>query len=340
MATTRPRVGLFLTNQHPEGRDMMRALDEQIAMLHLARDAGWDSVWVAQHYLSQGMAMLQPLPYLARLAPEAGEMTLGLGIVLLALHNPLDLAESIATLDVICRGRLVFGVGLGYRDEEYNGFGIPRGQRVRRFEENLRLVQALWGDEPVDADLPWCKLTGAHLTIRPVQRPRPPLWIAANNDAAVKRAARLGDTWMINPHVTSETVARQLALFHQTRQAAGRPPAADLPMIKEIFCAPDRATAHALARPFLDAKYKVYAAWGQDKVLPGNESFDIPIEQLESDRFIIGTPDDCLRALLPLRDDLGIDHFIFRSHWSGMPVEHSLASIELLAREVVPVLRG
>ncbi len=333
------RVGIFLTNQHPVGRDMVRGLDEQLAMLHAARDAGWDSAWVPQHYLSDGVAMLQPAPYLARLAADAGDMTLGLGIMLLALHNPLDVAETVASLDVICRGRLIFGVGLGYRDAEYNAFGITRSERVRRFEENLRLVQALWTGEKVDADLPWCRLNGASLTIRPVQRPHPPIWIAANNDVAVKRAARLGDAWLINPHATRATIAGQLAIFREVRGAHGRPPAAETPLIREVFCAPDRATAHALAGPNLSAKYQVYANWGQDKAMPGQESFDIPFDALEADRFVVGTPDDCLRALLPWRDELGIDHLIIRSHWSGMPVEHALQSIKLLAREVMPVLR-
>src|SRR5579871_3751177 len=122
------QVGMMFTNQHPVGRDMVTGLDEQIAMLHAIRDGGWDSAWVAQHYLSDGMSMLQPLPYLARLAPEAGEMRLGVGIQLLALQNPVDVAESIATLDVICRGRLIWGVGLGYRPEEYDAFAVSLKQ--------------------------------------------------------------------------------------------------------------------------------------------------------------------------------------------------------------------
>lgn len=283
--------------------------------------------------------MLQPLPYLARLAPEAGEMRLGLGILLLALHNPVDVAESVASLDVICRGRLIFGVGLGYRDVEYDAFGIARGERVRRFRENLRVVRALWTGERVDVDVPWCRLRGATLTTRPVQRPHPPLWMAANNDAAVQRAARLADTWMVNPHAAWPTIRRQLDLFRARREAAGLPQPAELPLIREVFCARDRAAALELARPYLDNKYRVYTHWGQDKALPAGESFAVPFEALEGERFVLGSPDDCLRALLPWREQLGVNHFIFRTHWSGMPVGSALHSMDLLSREVIPVLR-
>ena len=137
------QIGLFLTNQHPLGTDMVAALDEQIAMVHHARERGWDSVWTGHHYLTQTLSMLQPIPYLARIASETGEMTIGLGILLLALGNPVDIAETIASLDIICRGRFIFGVGLGYRDAEYDAFAIPRRDRISRFQENLRVVQQL-----------------------------------------------------------------------------------------------------------------------------------------------------------------------------------------------------
>jgi alkanesulfonate monooxygenase SsuD/methylene tetrahydromethanopterin reductase-like flavin-dependent oxidoreductase (luciferase family) len=307
-------------------------------LLHHARDRGWDSVWGAQHFLPT-MAMTQPGPFLARLAAEAGEMRVGLGILLLALANPLEVAETYASMDVVCGGRFTLGVGLGYRDVEYDAFGVARRERVRRFEANLRLVQALWAGEAVSADLPWCRLNDATLAMRPVQRPRPPLWIAADSDRAVERAARLGDSWIINPHATSSTIARQLQLFHNVRHELGRPPLPELPAIKEVVCARTRERAVEIAKPYLTAKYEAYRDWGQDTALPSEETFDLPFERLRQDRFVIGTPDDCLDQLLAWRDDLGVDHFIFRPFWSGMPVDTALESMDLLSREVIPALR-
>lgn len=332
------KFGLFLTNQQPVGRDMIAALDEQIVMLHAARDAGWETAWTGQHFLST-MSQMQPVPFLSRLAAESGDMKLGFGIQLIALLNPVAMAEEIASLDIVCRGKLIYGVGLGYRDVEYAAFGVPDGTRVNRFEANLDIMTRLWAGESVSADLPWCHLDEVSLTTLPVQRPRPPLWFAANNDKAVARSARLGDTWMINPHARVETIERQIALFHDEREKSGQPPVTELPAVKEVFCAETRDKAIEMARPYLDAKYQHYAKWGQDKALPGNESFDIPFEELEQDRFIIGTPDDCLEQLMPWRDKLGVDHFIFRTYWSGMPIENGLHSMDMLSRHVIPVLR-
>ena len=187
------RVGLFLTNQQHLDADMVAAFDEQIAMVRLARDAGWDSLFSGQHYLNEGdNQQLQLVPFLARLQAEAGEMTIGLGILLLNLHNPVYVAETVASLDVISDGRLVFGVGLGYREVEFDAFRVPRGQRVARFEETLALVKRLWTEDSVSHDSDLARLDGVRMAIRPVQRPHPPVWIAANSDAAVRRAARLG----------------------------------------------------------------------------------------------------------------------------------------------------
>jgi alkanesulfonate monooxygenase SsuD/methylene tetrahydromethanopterin reductase-like flavin-dependent oxidoreductase (luciferase family) len=332
------QVGLYLTNQHPVGSDMVEALRGQIRLLHHVRDHGWDSVWGAQHFLAT-MAMTQPVPFLARLAAEAGEMRVGLGILLLALANPLEVAETFASMDVVCGGRFTLGVGLGYRDVESDAFGIRSRGRVSRLEQNLRLVEALWAGKAVSAELPWCRLNDATLTMLPVQRPRPPVWMAADSDRAVERAARMADTWIINPHATTSTIARQLELFHRVRRESGRPPLAELPAIKEVVCARTRRRALEIAKPYLTAKYEAYRAWGQDAALPADETFELPFEQLLQDRFVIGTPDECLRELLGWRDDLGVAHFLFRPFWSGMPVDTALESMDLLSREVVPALR-
>ena len=214
------RVGLFLTSQQRLGADMAAAFREQIEMVRLARDAGWDSLFSGQHYLNEGDSQqLQLVPFLARLQAEAGGMTIGLGVLLLNLHNPVYVAETVASLDVICGGRLVFGVGLGYREVEFDAFRVPRGQRAARFEETLALVQRLWSGEPVTHDSAIAKLDGVRMHARPIQRPRPPIWIAANSDAAVRRAARLGDAWFMNPHAMLQTLRRQLAIYREARAA-------------------------------------------------------------------------------------------------------------------------
>ena len=332
------RVGLNLTLQYPPGEDPGRALDDHLRLVDAVRAAGWDSVFVAQHYLSEEMAHLQPLPLLGRLSAVAEGMRLGSGICLLALQHPVDAAEAYATADVLTGGRLVFGAGLGYRELEYDAFAVPKGGRLSRFTANLDLVKRLWAGEAVDADLPWCRLEGARLSVLPVQRPGPPVWLAANGDKAVARAARIGDAWMINPHASMTTVERQLALFRTARAEAGLAPATDVPLMREVVCAPDRSTAAARARRHLAAKYAVYKDWGQDTVLPEGDRFDADLAELSRDRFAIGDPADCLRTLREWTRRTGTTELLLRVHWAGAPIQEALESVELLSTEVLPYL--
>jgi alkanesulfonate monooxygenase SsuD/methylene tetrahydromethanopterin reductase-like flavin-dependent oxidoreductase (luciferase family) len=333
------KVGIFLTSQQPSTCDMIAALEGQYAMTRLARDRGWDAVATGQHYLSGGVRQLQLIPLLARLAAEAGEMTGIAGILLAGLHNPVEVAECMASLDVIWRGNFIFGVGLGYRDVEFDAFKVPRGQRVRRFEQCIEVVKRLWTEDKVTVETDVCSLNNVTLTARPIQQPHPPIWVAANSDAAVQRAARIGDSWFINPHATTSAIKAQMALYRAELARVGKPFPRVLPFFKEIFCAKDKATALENAGPYLSEKYKTYATWGQDAVLPGNDSFRQPFEALLRDRFILGSPEDCYEQLRPCWEEIGANFLVLRTNWSGMPVGHTLASMRLISDELLPTLR-
>jgi alkanesulfonate monooxygenase SsuD/methylene tetrahydromethanopterin reductase-like flavin-dependent oxidoreductase (luciferase family) len=132
----------------------------------------------------------------------------------------------------------------------------------------------------------------------------------------------------------------QIALYRKTLQEVGKAWPAELPMIKELYVAPDRRTAIRECRPFLEAKYQAYAAWGQDKALPAEDSFDLAFEQLVQDRFIIGDPDDCVRELRRYAEALGVNCFIVRIQWPGMEQAKVLRTIHLLAERIMPALQG
>jgi alkanesulfonate monooxygenase SsuD/methylene tetrahydromethanopterin reductase-like flavin-dependent oxidoreductase (luciferase family) len=328
--------GLIVSKQHPPGVSMVERFREHIDQVRAARDAGFDLIVMGQHFLSTPFQEVQSLPALARLAAEAGTMRVGATVILLPLLNPVDVAEQVATLDVITEGRFIFGVGLGYREEENEAFGIAPKERVGRLVEGLEVIKRLWADDEVTHHGKFFHLTRARMMLKPVQRPRPPIWFAANNDRAVERAAKMADAWVINPHAKLAVLERQMTVYRRALIAAGRPFPAELPLIKELYIAPDRKTALAECRPFLEAKYKAYASWGQDKALPEGDSFDLDFEDLIADRFIIGDPDDAVREIRRYQQALGASCFIFRVQWPGMEQAKVLRTIELLAERVMP----
>ena len=319
---------------------MVAALDDQIHMVHHIRDWGWDSLFSGQHYLNEGNnQQLQLVPFLTRLIPEAGDMTTGLGVLLLGLHNPVYVAETVATLDVIARGKFVFGIGLGYRDVEFDAFKVPKGSRVKRFVESLEIIKRLWSENSVSHDGETCLLDNVHMNLKPVQQPHPPIWFAANNDRATRRAARLGDTWFINPHATMTTIERQLGVYREELTRQNKPFSPELPCMREIFCAKDRRTALEMAGPYLSGKYRDYAKWGQDDVMPEGESFDKSLDELTADRFILGSPQECYEQLQAIAKRVGVNHLILRTDWAGMPLEVAMHSLELISKELVPELK-
>jgi alkanesulfonate monooxygenase SsuD/methylene tetrahydromethanopterin reductase-like flavin-dependent oxidoreductase (luciferase family) len=333
------KFGLSVPVQHRPDEPSAERIRELLEQVKLARDLGFGSISASQHYLAAPFQYFQPIPLLARIAAESGEMRLITNILLLPLYNPIDLAEQLATLDIICNGRLVCGVGLGYRDLEYAVFGVERAARVSRFEEALSLLKRLWIEDEVSFNGQHFRLDRAHMTLKPVQRPRPLIWIAASSSAGIKRAARLGDAWTIAGHATLATLKRQVQFYRETLQALGKPFPEDFPLSKELYVAPDRRTALREAQPYLEAKYRAYSQWGQDRELPATETFAVPFETLIQDRFILGDPNDCIAQIRAHQEQLGITHMKFRVHWPGMPHELVMRTIRLLGEKVLPAFR-
>jgi len=331
------QFGLVVRGQAGPDEDIARRFEECLAMVRLADRLGYDSLTKTAHYSAHPFQMLQLVPMLARFAAEAPRLRLNAGVLLLPLLSPLHVAEEFATLDVITSGKIILGVGLGYRDVEFDAFGIPRGGRLSRFLEALDVVQRLWTEEAVTFHGKHFQLQDVRLTMRPLQKPRPPIVVAASNDKMVERVARIGDAWTIAGHATLATLERQVALYRAALAAAGKPfPPPHFRLGKELYIARDMDTALREALPYIATKYDAYAQWGQDNVLPAGESFHVPIEELRQNRFIVGDPAYCIEQIERHRERLGIQEMGFRLHWPGMPHERVLRAIALLGERVLP----
>ena len=317
---------------------MPQKIQESSDQVKAARDAGFSLIATGEHFLAAPYQMSNSFTLLSRLAADAGDMQVAATVILVPLHNPVELAESIATLDAITNGKFVFGVGLGYREEEYTAFGVQQGERVGRFNEAMDLIKRLWSDEEVEFNGKYYTVPKTKISTRPVQTP-PPIWVAANNDVAIRRAARWGYPWLINPHATVPMVADQWNRYKAALDEFENPIPSELPMMREMYVAQDRETAFIESQPFLEGKYKAYADWGQDKALPGEESFSVPYQDLAKDRFLLGSPDDIVSEFRRYAEELGVNHMICRMQWPGMPQEQVLKQIELLGREVIPRIK-
>ena len=333
------KFGFFIRGQYRQGEDMHARFAELCVQARLADELGFDLIATGMHYGAYPLQQYQQIPLLARLMIEAPRCRLLPGIILLSLHKPLDIAEQVATLDVMSGGRMIFGAGLGYREVEFQGFGTTQAERVARLEENLEAVLRLWTEEGVTMEGSHFALREVTLSLKPLQRPHPPIWLGANADAAVERAARLGDSWFINPHQRMETTERQLASYRRALDDVGKPFPEELPLMREIFVAETRAEAERLARPHLEEKYKTYHEWGQDKAMPaGDDDLSLAFEELMRDRFLFGSPAEIADQIIGYGRRLGITTLILGMHWVGMPHTQVIESMHLFAEEVAPLV--
>jgi alkanesulfonate monooxygenase SsuD/methylene tetrahydromethanopterin reductase-like flavin-dependent oxidoreductase (luciferase family) len=268
-------------------------------------------------------------------------LPLNFGIILLSLHKPLDIAENLATMDVMSGGKVIFGAALGYREVEFLAFGTSQKERVQRFEENIIAIKRLWTEDVVDMKGSHFELKGASAATKPIQKPHPPIWIGANADVAIKRAARMGDCWYVNPHNRIDTIIRQTDVYRKALDEAGKPFPKEFPGRRELFVAKTREEAMRLCKPFLAAKYKAYHEWGQDKAMPeGDNDLGQDFDDLVRDRFLVGSPDEVAEQILNLNRKTGLNHLILSMQWGNMPQSMVLDTISMVAEEVFPRVRN
>jgi len=332
------RLSLIVRGQHPPG-DTQQHLADDLDLVRAADRLGFDGVVKGSHFSAAPFEAVQQIPFLSYCAAMAPHLRIICGLVLVPLHKPLELAEALATLDLMSGGRLVFGAGIGYRDVEFKAFGVKRGKLGARFEEIMAAIKRLWTEDAVTMTGDGWELDHAACPVKPVQKPMPPIWIGGNADVAVERAARIGDCWYINPHNTLATIERQLEIYKRALDAAGKPFPAEVPMRREVFVAASRAEAIRLAQPYLEEKYRAYRAWGQDKVMPEGDDFDHEFAELLEDRFLMGSPAEVAEQMVRLNRRLGVNHIVASVHWPGMPNSLALEQLEILAREVMPQVR-
>jgi alkanesulfonate monooxygenase SsuD/methylene tetrahydromethanopterin reductase-like flavin-dependent oxidoreductase (luciferase family) len=321
------KVGLFLNTQFPPGTDMQARVPEMVAQVRAARDCGFSSLWFPHHYVTAPLQMFQLTALMPFLLAEAKGMTVGGDIIILPLLHPVSVAEEAATLDVLSGGNYVLGVGLGYRAPEFTAFGIPLSERAPRFSESIGLIRRLWTEDRVTHVGKFYTVEDAGIGIKPIQPGGPPIWIAAKVDAALKRAARIGDAWLIVPSSTCAELVPQMRFYRDALRAFGKPEPSDFPLTRECYVGTSQATALEECRAALTYKYKAYASWG----LYGDAT-QFSIDEFARDRFIIGDESFVSEEIARYRETLGVNHFIMRMQWPGLPQERVLHSIRALGR--------
>ncbi len=278
------------------------------------------------------------MPLLARLAADVEpHVRLVTQIMIVPLYHPVILAEEIATLDIVTEGRLVFGVGLGYRPEEFDYLGVPYKQRAGRMDESLELMIKLWTEDEVTFEGKYFQVEGVQPHIQPVQQPYPPLWIGGHGVPGARRAGRFGDGFACPPETPPHEVAHRYSIVMEGFEARGKA-FIPQPLRRNVLVADSQEEAVVEYARVAQGRYLTYAKRGLDVM--DVASMEEDFAKAVAGHAVVGTPEQVTQQLVDLVTTLPVDPLLVRPQWPTMDTDETIAAINRLGKEVVPALRA
>jgi len=281
-----------------------------------------------------------PIPLSFAIAARTSRVRVGTAIAIAPLYNPVELAQDVAMLDQLSGGRAWLGLGAGYMDVDYTTVGVPWDGRAQRFDETARILREAWTRDRFTFRDQTYAFEDVSVIPKPLQPGGVPLHLAAWSPGGLRRAGRLGDGWITNALMSLDTMRGMAADYRAAAEEAGRP--ARVTSIRFCWPSHDReearatfgATALAMARTLFD--------YGAITDLPGVTSADeITLEDFLRDRFVFGTPQECVDTIGRFASEAGVDDFLLVFRYPTGPDHRSvLAAMELFAAEVAPAFRS
>jgi alkanesulfonate monooxygenase SsuD/methylene tetrahydromethanopterin reductase-like flavin-dependent oxidoreductase (luciferase family) len=325
------RLGLHYSLSSTTGSDWADLHEASIEQAVAAEGYGFDSVVVAEHHFTKDGWVPSPTVICGGLATRTRRIRIGTDIIVMPLHHPVTVAEDMVTLDTLSRGRAICGLGLGWRELEFETFGVPFKQRVGRLEEGTDLVRRLLTEENVTYRGRYWHIENITVTPRPVQRPGPPIWIGAIIEPAVRRAGRIGDAWVMPPRPTLGELVKLQAAYREDLTTGGRSfDRVEKPLRREGYVAEDDETAWREAGAALRFQYaEVY----------GRISPTMPMDELKKyaqDRFIVGGPETFIREVKRYQSAMDVDLLLMRMQLPGIPQDRVMNAVHLLGKYVLP----
>lgn len=277
-----------------------------------AEALGYHSGWTQEQILGAGPS-ISPMETMTYAAACTEKLRLGCAVFVTPLHNPVNLAKSLSSLDQLSRGRLEVGIATGGRGRMFSAFGVDPDRLVGRFTEDLRLMKELWTQPKVTFDGQFWQLADAAMEPKPFQKPHPPVWFGGSHPAALRRAVRLGDGFFGAGSTTTAKFADQVRIVRETLADAGRDPNT-FPVAKRVYITVDDNVQRARERT-AEALNTIYGDFSRRLG---------PVA-------VAGTPEDCVHGVQEVVDS-GAELVLFT------PMFDQATQMERLAAEVVPQL--
>ena len=311
------QIGMSLTTSYAIDRNSKELMDGLTEQVKAMADLGFASLSLGDHHVTLNN-YFQVLPTMSHLSAHTGDMRL-IPLFLLPFYNPILLAEQLAMLDVISGGKTTVISGLGHQPEAHDAFETPQRLRVSRFTETFEIMRLLWERDDVSYSGRHYNFSGVSVNPKPLSQPLP-MWIGANADPAVRRAARIADAWVISPGWTPDYIEERLRFYRAALDEFGRSDdVSELVVRRDLHLAQTRNEAMRDAEVLYERGYRGFG------------------EREMRDSLIVGDADACIDALERL-EDMGVTHILFRCALDEP--EQAMGTIRILGERVIPHFHG
>ena len=346
------KVGNFL---FPESRDPAqdgRVIDETLAEARLSDELGVEVLWLAEHHFDGNCAYVDPIAFAAALAIATRRARIGFAVIQTSLHHPTRLAEQLALLDHLSKGRLIIGLGRGtaYNIHDYRGYGIDHEEAQSRFEEAEALLLRAWTEERVEHRGKYWQLDVPILRPRPYSKPHPPVIRGASGEASMVELARAGRPFLMNVQ-SNETTGQRMELYRRTMRQAGFDAAAIERNVgqcwiwRNVLVAETDAAAESIALPAFRAMQEHRASLRnrihtEQGLRIKAENPAAPAARLDpAHALICGSPATVSEALAEV-EKIGVGGVICQFRLGPMAHEDACSSLALFMQKVAPQFRG
>jgi alkanesulfonate monooxygenase SsuD/methylene tetrahydromethanopterin reductase-like flavin-dependent oxidoreductase (luciferase family) len=301
-----------------------------------ANQYGFDGVTLNHHYLSGPDAQcFQPLVTAGYVMARFPSLYVMVSVFLLPYHNPVEVAEQVATLDQMAPNRLLFGVGQGYRAVEAAALGIAPDSRRQRMVEGIAALRLLWSQPKATFHGEYVRFEEADIGVRPANGSGPPILVAADKLRTIATVLEAGaDHWLPSPRHSESFLREALPVYKRALHSAGRM-FTGIALQRDVCVADTEATAEAMVRESFVALMKMQHRWGQ----PG-ERYDLEFNELKKNRMILGTPDHVANEIVRLHDEFGVEYLTLRVYTPGMDPEQAMDVAQRLGEDVLPKVRN
>lgn len=321
MSATAESPGLHL-GVTPWRADRSGDADLLAAQGERAERLGVDSFWLPESHFVERNPSPAPLLQLAAVAARTSRLSVATTSFLLPVRHPILVAEEVAVLDRLSRGRLVLGVGRGFRAALFRAFGVQRAQKRRRLEDVLEVMLAAWRGEPVAWEEEGEERTPVTLCPLPLQRPHPPLWMAAFGPKGLEQAGRLALPYLASPVEPLARLEANYQLHRRSLPTGVDPDLLPVPIMRTVFVSRDRE----VLRLVREGLARQAAALARSALGTLRAAASAPLQ----DWALVGTPEEVGEGLLRYHKALGVTHLVARGQIPDAPPAAVEESLELL----------